>query len=469
MKYAVYPPIGFARVGNSPDQFFVGPEQRDSVGVEIDADGNEQQVNSFKDDQYRMKRQGARFQLFELSDGGAAPVPARLPDGATVEWLVKMVNKKDAVRRPNSPPSSPMRVEVDPSRRDRIISTQAAPTATAPMALDGRYKGVDVSLGSVRVDTLGRLIVLGGRGRSESPSSAPIGGNFYNNPDWFDDVGDGPVRATISIPGRDPIEAEPAWVIVAPPDFAPVSLGVVTLYDLVLQVAIDQSWVQQHEYPFFETDIRPLIERASNLQWVHANSGWPKISREWTRLKNCDATEYSLRMETSKRIVHAESVLQSFELMEWQLDYLDAWVDGNFDPGSRPSPGPAFDLTRSALDGTVGAGLFPGIEAGVNITNPNIFKQPPFEFRFKPNILEAGDMTAHMALPWQADFLKCSIGWWPSQRPNHAPQAAGPEKEWLRPSMEHGELVHEVMKLGVIRESLDGNTFEQERDPRLGD
>jgi len=32
MKYAIYPPIGLARIGNSPTEFFIGPERRGSRG-----------------------------------------------------------------------------------------------------------------------------------------------------------------------------------------------------------------------------------------------------------------------------------------------------------------------------------------------------------------------------------------------------------------------------------------------------
>ena len=34
MKYAIYPPIGLARIGNSPTEFFIGPERRGSRGTQ---------------------------------------------------------------------------------------------------------------------------------------------------------------------------------------------------------------------------------------------------------------------------------------------------------------------------------------------------------------------------------------------------------------------------------------------------
>ena len=38
--YKIHPAIGVARVGNSPTEFFIGPESPDSPGVEIGADGS---------------------------------------------------------------------------------------------------------------------------------------------------------------------------------------------------------------------------------------------------------------------------------------------------------------------------------------------------------------------------------------------------------------------------------------------
>ena len=469
LRYAIYPPIGFARVGNSPDSFFVGPEQRNSLGIEINPDGNESPVTSFKDQNYRMKRQAARFHLYEVADREGVPKPAVLPEGATVRWSVTIKNKKDAVVRPGRPPNGPRKVKIVQSRIDRLISATAVVEGVVPVSLDGTYQGHKVNLGNIRTDKAGRLIVLGGYGRSETFSSAPIGASFYNNPDWFDDVGDGLVCAKVTIPGQEPVDADSAWVIIGPPDFAPVSLGIVTLYDVIYQIAIERDWIQQPDQPFFETDIRPLIERASNLQWVHSNSVWPNISRDWAKLSSPEAADQSLRSDTSDEIRQVEGALQYFELMDWQLDALDAWTAGSFNPGAAPSQGAAYELTRSALDGTVGASLHPGIEAGINISNPLIFLTTPFEFRFDPKMLESGDMTALMALPWQADFLKCASGWWPAQRPNHAPQETGAVKPWLRPTLSHKTLIDEVMKLGVIGKSLTGKIIERERDPRLGD
>ena len=59
--YKIHPAIGIARVGNSPDEFFIGPER---IGEEPDPPGG------FKDAQCRVKRQAARFRIFAHHDDG---------------------------------------------------------------------------------------------------------------------------------------------------------------------------------------------------------------------------------------------------------------------------------------------------------------------------------------------------------------------------------------------------------------
>jgi len=471
MSYAIYPPIGFARLGNSPDGFFIGPEGPDSLGLEFDAAGAEQPVIRFKDNDLRMKRQGARFRIFEFSET-SDPVEATFPAGTVVRWTVTMANKKDAIVRPGSPSPTPIAVQPDPARADRLISatgTVAGPMA-APASLVGSYRATDVKLGDIRTDGAQRLIVLGGSGRAGSLSNppAPMGGSFYNNPDWFDDVGDGPVRAVIEIPGEPPQTATGAWVVVGPPDFSPPSLGVVTLHDVVRQMAMDEGWLPPLDETFFETHVRPMIERTSKLRFVDESSAWPKISQDWAALGDPGDAGRPLREATAELVREVENALHDFELREWQNTALDAWVEGTFQPGSAPDRGQCDVLTRAALDGTLGQGFFPGIEAGINMTNPDAYGSVSFEYRFADEGLQAGDVTALMAQPWQADFLKCASGWWPAQRPFRVPQAGGSRRPWLRPTMNHVELVQGVMKLGVVSPDAAGAVIEQDRDPALG-
>src|SRR5260370_18908174 len=60
----IYPGVGIARLGNSPDEYFVGPE----------APGHPPKpLNAFKDPAGRIKRQAARFRLYAFNYQ-AAPI-----------------------------------------------------------------------------------------------------------------------------------------------------------------------------------------------------------------------------------------------------------------------------------------------------------------------------------------------------------------------------------------------------------
>jgi hypothetical protein len=97
-----------------------------------------------------------------------------------------------------------------------------ASVSQKPEAVRGRFLGEEVYLGEILTDEAGRLLVLGGRGKSGSVPPGVEITNFANNDRWYDDVSDGPVSATVTLPGQDPVVVhEPAWVVVGPPDFAP--------------------------------------------------------------------------------------------------------------------------------------------------------------------------------------------------------------------------------------------------------
>src|SRR5207237_3248636 len=76
----IHPGIGVARVGNSPDEFFVGPE---IPGDRTPPEGG------YKDAQGRIKRQAARFRLFGY-DGRGQLVKEITDDDATIGWTVHL-------------------------------------------------------------------------------------------------------------------------------------------------------------------------------------------------------------------------------------------------------------------------------------------------------------------------------------------------------------------------------------------
>src|SRR6266567_2050683 len=90
-KFRVHPAIGVSRIGNAPDEFFIGPEQPGIPG-----NWGNGQFNSFRDAAGRVKRQAARFRVFEYPDAGAAPREITAGNGGIVdiEWRVHLANNK---------------------------------------------------------------------------------------------------------------------------------------------------------------------------------------------------------------------------------------------------------------------------------------------------------------------------------------------------------------------------------------
>ena len=79
--YQIHPKIGVARLGNSLDEFYIGPEQTGGLPIDCDRNGNvlieggrPRHVRRFKDAAGAVKRQAARFRIFEHGESGAREV-----------------------------------------------------------------------------------------------------------------------------------------------------------------------------------------------------------------------------------------------------------------------------------------------------------------------------------------------------------------------------------------------------------
>ena len=145
-----------------------------------------------------------------------------------------------------------------------------------------RFLGIDVPLGELRTDEAGRLLVFGGKGESAPAIPSTVAMTFANNDLWYDDTSDGPVDATVHIAGRE-IPVTGAWVVVAPPNYAPGIQSVVTMYDVLFEVATSLEPELKPERPSFTRMIYPMFERLVQNQWVNAgflrDFGWGSAQR----------------------------------------------------------------------------------------------------------------------------------------------------------------------------------------------
>lgn len=447
----IHPAIGFARIGNSPTGFFIGPE---SPGVSTRPKGG------YKDAQGRIKRQAARFRLFGYNKKGKLVKEITAAD-ATIEWSVHLANGKAAWKQfdglnPNTQPRNSGIVDraslvIDPGQRVIVGRSQSASFDT------GTFLGVPVPLGEIRTDKQARLLVLGGFGNSASPANLPLT-TFADNDGWHDDISDGPVNATVTFKhGGKKVDAVGAWVICPPPKFAPEIDNVITLYDVLLQVAVDKLGHKIPTKPSFTQDIYPLMRRAINMQWVsamitsvHAHATLPGSipppstaaarTAIFNRLRD-PALPHNADSPGDMPMIWSDHYTdgKNQPLTRIQYSYMKKWKSGNFVNDWHGPPKPSKLITprgldRVALENCVGAGFYPGIDASWMLRDVYSFSEP---FRLDQTNLKPGDITKQMAVPWQADFTDCTkdgdLAWWPAQRPDDVfPAAGGPQVPWIR-------------------------------------
>jgi L-Lysine epsilon oxidase N-terminal/L-lysine epsilon oxidase C-terminal domain len=253
-EFRIHPAIGIARVGNSPTEFYLAPEEEGALPIDCDAAGNpivdhgrEQPIKTFKDAEQRVKRQAARFRVFLYDENNPAGREVQIGDAiqsvdpssgqllectvADIAWTVYLANKKASWYEfkelegehgygPNHPLRNPEMTTAE--ERQRLIIDPGPRTVfyadpnrqTADFSADG-HPGIPMSfpppldpdsittLGALRctqVDGHNRLLVLGGFGHSGSMKAGfghPKIEAYANNNGWFDDVSDGPVRAQV--------------------------------------------------------------------------------------------------------------------------------------------------------------------------------------------------------------------------------------------------------------------------------
>jgi hypothetical protein len=515
----IHPAIGIARVGNSPSEFFCGPEQ---PGVYVPPEGG------YKDGgdpaayiPPRLKRQGARFRVYGYDEDGRclgeitnrdlkAQSAGRGEFEADITWTVTLANKKAAYHEfrgrageDAAHPSAPLRNKdiMGPARKDLEITPPpveiSGRRASAAFDIELFLGQAPVQLGKLRTDDHGRLIVLGGLGKSGTVDQTMRIRTYANNDRWYDDVADGPVTAVVKRPDGTTIETVGSWVLVAPPDFAPPITDIVTMYDVVYEVATVKKLVTPPERPSFTRHIYPMLSRLTALQWVNRSAlvghGAALLAHTGQvhglflldpalLAKLADPTSpegAALRKEIFDRLRNPEvdpngEIARAqanptympplggdggdpiawdpahpgpgpFQPERWltvtklQYRWFAEWSKGNFEadwtgmvaapslrgalsPGLRGGDAGPLETTpegldRAALEAAAGGAFFPGIEAGWVMRNPDHYMATE-PFRLDHGVLGPGEVTQHMACPWQADFFECHDHWWPAQRPD---------------------------------------------------
>jgi len=506
MEFKITPSIGVARLGNSLEQFCLSPDETGGLPYEADASGNNLgPIINFKDDKSQVRRQG---QLFKILNAEGEEITSKSPNVSSMEWTVHLANKKAAwyqyselegnllygeknsyknrkVEFRNATKkteSERQTLIIDPGPRSVSGPNQSIgfDQGSVPSEYSAQFPPSSVSsgtaittLGDLKTDDDGRLIVLGGYGNA--------GGNepltSYGGSDtWHDDTADGPVYCTINFnDGSDPISLQ-AWVIIGSPDFAPEIVNISTLSDSMFDVSIRcfdlmpnmcKGGVFSKSYKVnFQRDILPIIKRFAGYQWVAnvqsmmaftANlidfsdpSEENKANREnyfsYFRRPN-DKSESSsakqpqselfkvngensfpmMPMNSGSNSVSNETIVKFLALNDTQYYMLQQWANGSFENNPSFEPLPISHANQASIGNCVGLPMSPGIEVTWSVQNPAIYSAPyvisdqkgnggynktgltPSRDECEGGGCEPGDLTKRMACPWQADFFQCTV------------------------------------------------------------
>jgi hypothetical protein len=496
--FKIHPAIGIARVGDHPDQFFTGPEVPFRTAAP---------PGSFFKAGGQVKRQGARFRIFDYGDVSATGIPncepreinIKDPEVVKIEWTVELANRKasffqfNGTSGDNGPyAASPFRpferrrnggdqtLEITPGPRTATATKSLAPANPGDQFVDAgarftfsnpKVPAAITTLGELFLDLDGNLVVLGGHGKSASKPAGATLLTYANNDHWFDDVSDGPVTAKVTLKSGKIVTCEGAWMICGPPDFAPVVRNVVTLFDVLWDVAVrllgplpsndprfDRGWKRLADQktamaayrPSWKFDIEPVILATKNMSAVYRPAvGHHAGTMAINDLFDPDPAKNPIRnmvlqfMRPPPGVAGASGAATMPRLLgdepyefshpryratvtPTQYTLFQKWAAGNFIDDHAVTPSTAITpegLDQAALENCVGAAMYPGIEASWLIRNPRVFKEP---FRIKNGAsfsvtakgaagsthtesltVRPGFFTQQMALPWQADFADC--------------------------------------------------------------
>ncbi|MFO1080738.1 MAG: LodA/GoxA family CTQ-dependent oxidase [Reyranellaceae bacterium] len=328
------------------------------------------------------------------------------------------------------------------------------------------------SLGEIRTEAAtGRLIFSPGYGNTVG---IKIGGRVPSleeasaaeNDQWFDDVSDGPVSATIVFEDGSTAVAAGAWAHAGAPGFAPQTRNVVTAWDEVYDTFVrhlgllptlfeggdfDPSYVAS-----FDDDIRPVFAAVMLQRWntnlpaaavrAHDAIGAIEPADDPTRripnfaalIRNPAAPDQFATGSPLMPLALGDETKPFLTVTHTQYFLLRQWHRGRFTAASRTRLGPGEALDRIALANCLGGRFSPGIELSYPLRDPGLYEPDwrrspggPFRIRAAPldyttarrdkpflgvgyvplrgRPLEPGDLSKFMAVPWHTDYNHCAV------------------------------------------------------------
>ena len=355
VAWKIHPAIGIARVGNSPTEFFIGPESPDRI--ETPAGGYRDAGDADNLHLPRVKRQAARFRIYAYDRAGKCLGEVTAQSVKTIRWTVQLANKKASgkrigggatLRNKHVPAGERWRLEIAPQPRELAGVSQKA------VFDDGKFMDIPVCLGEIRTDADGRLLVLGGYGKAGTYDAAKRIKSCTDNDGWHDDVSDGPVSATITLLDGRVVSAAPGWVVVAPPNFAPGIASVATLRDALVDRAVGNGLSRASGRPSFRNDILPILRRIVSMQWLSRQALAAFGSCDLAALAQNGADGKAARELVFAALSKHDAAAPAerwLRLTRTQLDVLKLWAAGHFDADwSETAPAVLSPLSPETLD-----------------------------------------------------------------------------------------------------------------------
>lgn len=437
VRAAIFPAIGFSRVGNG-DEWFLAPEV---PGLMSEPEGG------FKQGGSRIKKQVQRFRVYGYDDQGRVVRELGASDG--LRWTVHVANTKAAWYGYSNAmdggeawpgiPGAQRNAFVEPARREAMLVIDAGPVQIDGVSknIDGRdvsyhmagrfWSKLDVKLGHLRTDGSGRLLVFPADGVSRSALPQNPVRDFTNNDGWHDDWCDGWVKASINVGGTE-MDCEPAWVVCCGPKFAPQIEPIVSLYDAAREAMIASGHIKMPAGQVsFRRDVLPILRRSGMMQWVaHAsylNKAWTelddlsdpmvikmlanpaaaarpardKVLAAFRKPSGEDTRVNALPPMLGDGINFPGSAIGWLSITPTQFKILSDWAKGDFvndlDDAAADAVKQLDDmpmslrpeaLTRAALDACSGGAFHPGVEITWPIRHAELFralKETPLPFR----------------------------------------------------------------------------------------
>lgn len=483
-SYRIHPRLGVARVGNSVAGFYLGPETTGGLPIECDrlgnsttVDGKSVHVKQYKDAAGAIKRQAARFKIFEHDAAGPGKELSLGGDIVSIKWTVHIANKKAAwynfselqgdlmfgannsyaaqqISLRNATPdyttdAQRQKLITDPGPRSVSRPRESVSFSSDNIPPDykhGNFPPVGLSplsitsLGEIKMDDQGHLIVLGAFGNAGGPPGVTIT-TFAGAQGYYDDVSDGYVLATITHKDGTTEDLEPACVLIGSPKYAPELVNIITLDDTMYDVAVRYHGYAPSLYsgvpvaatsaaaydpiagfnpsyrPNYARDIEPIITRPQGYRWVAQVPTMIDFSNP--RFDTTDASEKNranreryfsyfrvpvtpenyqfindipkgpnqllasdgvplMPLQSGDNSVTNTLIFKFLTLTPTQYFFLHQWSQGLFDTGEAlpDDRGGVTALDRQIIGNCVGGPFCPGIETTWVTRNPALYASP---------------------------------------------------------------------------------------------